>query len=356
VTRVDIKVTTRTGFDTKYLFPGLVPHTGVRTEHMHGGTYAYFHDVKFGGKTVLHRFEVSGIIGNANGDLGGFVVWWALPNPANPNFLLGSVELDRTVALDGFSLVTPDRLVDAILESDETPDLNFIGNRGNDTLRGSKADDELDGKKGGDTLIGRGGDDRYRIDSRNDKIVETANGGTDTVHTRIDYTLGKNLEAVAATGSRNFTLTGNSGGNSLSGGNGADTLKGLGGNDMLAAAGGKDVLWGGKSQDYFMFVTAPDGDVIKDFKHAADTIMLSQWAHPGLTDLSHPVTGYTLLAPTAFHASARGQAHDADDRILYNKTNGKLYFDPDGNGDAPRQLIATLSGHPHLASNDFLIF
>ncbi|MEO7221547.1 MAG: calcium-binding protein, partial [Devosia sp.] len=58
-----------------------------------------------------------------------------------------------------------------------------------------------------------------------------------------------------------------------------------------------------------------------------------------------------------FHAKAGAtKAHDADDRLIYNKTTGNLYYDADGKGGAAAVLFATLANKPPLLDvGDFAI-
>ena len=116
-----------------------------------------------------------------------------------------------------------------------------FGNGGNDNIRGGDGNDLLNGGSGNDTLRGGGGDDAYVVDAGGDKVEETANNGTDTVISRISYTLGANLEnltlsgmagAINGTGNElDNVIIGNASANILDGGLGADTLRGEGGDD-----------------------------------------------------------------------------------------------------------------------------
>jgi hypothetical protein len=376
--RIDVKILTTKGQDTKYLFPGSVSKSNpdlVNRSDPGSSYWIYDYDVVAGAKTQHFKFKVFGGSETAPpNDLNGYINGWQLLDPSyvyihfydNPT-VWGKVEINHApqngTTLGPISTLTPDAIVDQLVAKGRTADFHFLGNKGNDTLRGSKAGDELDGGRGADSMIGGYGDDKYYVNSIGDKVVDGTDKGYDRVYTKIDYTLSKNLESLVGSGTRNFELTGNARNNDISGSSGNDTLKGLDGNDQLAAVGGKDVLYGGKGKDFFMFVSGPDGDVIKDFKHSDDTIIISQYAHPGLTTPDHyyarpfpdhPIAP-SLLNPNGFHASKSGKAHDFDDRILYNTNNGNLFFDPDGTGSAPRQLIATLSGHPPVAYDDFLI-
>jgi serralysin len=132
----------------------------------------------------------------------------------------------------------------------------------------------------------------------------------------------------------------------LSGGNGNDTLIGGLGNDRLI---------GGDGVDHFVFNTAPNSttnkDIITDFYHGTDVIDLSKAIFKGL--------GSTIgsLSSEAFYSGAGIiKSHDLDDRIIYNTTNGFLYYDADGTGKAAAIQIAILSNKPSdLSYSDFAI-
>ena len=50
------------------------------------------------------------------------------------------------------------------------------------------------------------------------------------------------------------------------------------------------------------------------------------------------------------------KAHDHDDRIVYNKLTGALYFDSDGIGGTAQTQFATLANRPdNLSANDFTV-
>jgi hypothetical protein len=57
-----------------------------------------------------------------------------------------------------------------------------------------------------------------------------------------------------------------------------------------------------------------------------------------------------------FFAGAGATAgHDADDRMVYDTTAGKLYYDADGSGSGAAQLVATIAGHPTIAASDITV-
>ena len=184
----------------------------------------------------------------------------------------------------------------------------LIGNDGNDILSGLDGSDYLIGGNGSDTLIGGTGDDHYRLDNIHavefvigpafrfnlpdiifsnfafDKVVEGAQGGTDTVELyRVNgfdhYTLPDNVENGVIFGTiengnlissvmGKFTLTGNGLANALTGNDdtnllqgqdGTDQLKGKGGNDTLIGGAGADALDGGTGIDTASYAGAAAG-------------------------------------------------------------------------------------------------
>jgi Ca2+-binding RTX toxin-like protein len=52
---------------------------------------------------------------------------------------------------------------------------------------------------------------------------------------------------------------------------------------------------------------------------------------------------------------AGDKAHDRDDRIIYSKKAGALFYDADGIGTSGQVHFATLSKKPALKYTDFLI-
>ncbi len=114
------------------------------------------------------------------------------------------------------------------------------GRGGDDTLNGGPGDDIIDGGAGADLMDGGPGDDTYRINSAADRIIELADGGSDTVESRVSHILAANLENLTLTGDSDINgsgndqdnyMIGNSGGNILDGGPGADIMEGGEGND-----------------------------------------------------------------------------------------------------------------------------
>src|SRR5262245_8170852 len=166
--------------------------------------------------------------------------------------------------------------------------------------------------------------------------------------------------------------------NFLDGGRGNDTLIGAGGNDILrggagddwlyggfdfATSGeptGNDVLIGGCGRDHFVFNDSPNpalggaeatADLVLDFRSGTDELVFDDNVFPTLGPPGDYVRG-----DERFHAAAGAvSGHDATDRVVYNTTTGALYYDPDGNGEAPAQIIAVLAGDPTVKATDIAV-
>ena len=63
--------------------------------------------------------------------------------------------------------------------------------------------------------------------------------------------------------------------------------------------------------------------------------------------------GVGVLAASKFFAGAA--AHDADDRIVYNKTNGTVWYDFNGNLAGGSTLLASITNRPTLTFADFVV-
>jgi Ca2+-binding RTX toxin-like protein len=255
------------------------------------------------------------------------------------------------------------------------------GNALDNKITGGKGDDVLDGQAGRDTLMGLGGNDTYIVDNELDFVAEfttpddgltlVATGGIDTVKTTLSkYELGDFVEHLIFTGSGSFTGIGNNLANQITGGSGANTLDGGAnndqlrggagddklygedGNDILVGGNGKDSLYGGAGSDIFVFDTALNAstnkDAIIDFKVPGDSIHVSN-------SVFTKVGSDGALKAGAFYANNTGLAHDADDRIIYDKDSGVLYYDADGSGKGAGVAFANISKNLTLAYKDFYV-
>ena len=143
----------------------------------------------------------------------------------------------------------------------------LTGGAGLDLLSGGAGNDTLDGGTGIDRMLGGAGNDIYYVDNANDSLVESANGGTDTINAYINYTLLTDFENLVLLGTANLTGTGNAVANSITGNSGANNLYGLAGNDMLMGGAGHDVLDGGLGAD---IMSGGDGNDVMIVDNAGD--------------------------------------------------------------------------------------
>lgn len=151
-------------------------------------------------------------------------------------------------------------------------------------------------------------------------------------------------------GRGNDTISGEDGNDRLYGNSGNDNLSGGANDDRLYGASGTDVLRGGSGRDAFVFHTALDGttnvDRIRDFSVANDTVWLENtvFTNAGSTG---------RLKSAAFWTG--DAAHDASDRIIYDRDDGILYYDSDGTGAVEQVAFAKLATGLRMTNADFQI-
>lgn len=97
------------------------------------------------------------------------------------------------------------------------------------------------------------------------------------------------------------------------------------------------------------FTTAAGPDTFQGYSVADDSITLSKATFAGLGAVG-------ALGAAEFESGAGlTAAATAAGRIVYNTTNGNLYYDADGNGATAAVLIGTFSGAPALVVGEFAI-
>ncbi len=116
--------------------------------------------------------------------------------------------------------------------------INATGNTLANVLTGNAGDNILDGGTGTDTMIGGLGNDTYILDVATDIVTEGLNAGTDTVQSKVTYTLGANVENLTLTGTSAINATGNALDNVLTGNSAANVLTGGAGNDTYVVGTG----------------------------------------------------------------------------------------------------------------------
>ena len=259
----------------------------------------------------------------------------------------------------------------------------LYGGDGSDQLGGDNGNDLLDGGAGADVLIGGLGHDTFQVDSAGDQVFEDRGGfagqfGVDTVLASASFSLSAYAEVefltsagtgLSLTGSEfanmingdagnnilagngdNDTLSGYLSNDRLYGGNGNDVLLGDAGSDRLYGGAGKDTLTGGSGKDVFVFNSTPNKttnvDRITDFRWQDDTLHLDN-------AYLKKVGSNGKLKADAFHLGKK--AADAEDRVIYDKGTGNLYYDADGTGKIAAIKIAILQKNATLKVSDFLV-
>ncbi|MFC1457602.1 calcium-binding protein [Microvirga arabica] len=219
---------------------------------------------------------------------------------------------------------------------------------GNDALYGGMGDDMLDGGTGIDHMEGGFGNDTYYANDLGDYVVEAAGQGIDTVYASVNFNMGAGTEVeyLYATGGANVQLTGSNFANTIVGNAGANKIYGGAGNDLLYGQTGKDV---------FVFDTRPNKssnvDKIYDFRYQDDSFQLD---NKYFTKLGSG----TASKPKKFKSDmfVEGKkAQDREDRIVYDKKTGALYYDQDGTGSKAQVKIATITNKTKLYYHDFYV-
>src|SRR3979490_3416171 len=145
---------------------------------------------------------------------------------------------------------------------------------------------------------------------------------------------GADADTINGFGGADF-LAGGSGDDSIVGGAGNDTIFGDGGNDWIEGGAGNDSVSGSGGQDSIAFreFGAANDDVVAAFDTNWDKIQLDAGAFSNLG-----ASGRFSGGDVRFYAAAGATGgHDADDRIVYNTSSGRLFYDADGAGGADGQ-------------------
>jgi len=133
----------------------------------------------------------------------------------------------------------------------------------------------------------------------------------------------------------------------VSGDNGSNLLVGGPGNDTLDGGFGQDTLIGGGGADDFRFSTPPSNsnfDRIGDFSSGVDRLVFDPAIYAGVG-----------AAGSFLAAAGANRGLDGDDRLIYNTSNGFLYYDADGSGSGGARLVAILQGAPALTASDIAV-
>lgn len=233
----------------------------------------------------------------------------------------------RNVVSDNLGTAETDFINAASFSSRTGDKIVFVGN-GDDnvSLAGVTGNHFIDGGAGSDVLFGGSGADKV-------------DGGSD-----------------------NDNLVGGSGNDILFGSSGDDVLTGNNGDDFLQGDSGNDLLTGGTSADKFVFATGAKFvlselgvDTINDFTLSqGDKIQLSKTTFSALGNTVFPsalnATDFAIVTSDALAATSAAE-------IVYNNTNGILYYNPNGVVDTFGEggQFATLTAKPDLTTANFEI-
>ena len=236
------------------------------------------------------------------------------------------------------------------------------GGGGGSTINGTSGNDTLTGTSGNDTINGLGGNDLFLAGSTGGADVIDGGTGSDSIEFKERATSAVVVDFVAGTisggssGTISFTnierVVGGNFNDRLSGNGAGQTLTGQAGADTLWGAGGIDTLWGGTGADRFIFreTGTSNADLVRDWASGSDKLLLD-----GAVMSALGATGNFAAGDARFKANSTGTATDASDRVIYNTSNGQVWYDADGNGAGARQLIATLQSGATLVATDIAV-
>lgn len=294
----------------------------------------------------------------------------SLTGTAVGDFLAGGGGNDTLVGLDGPDSLNGDDGNDRLDGGNNNDILNggnnddiLIAGEGGDNLSGEAGNDFLDAQGGFDSLSGGDGNDTLHGGNGDDTL--TGGSGTDEIDESGDVSfvltdgqlVGRGIDTFSEIERAN--LIGGGGANVLnalnaniqvtfSGGGGADMLMGGSQNDVLVGGSGADTITGNGGSDRFTYEATQDrNDTIVDFQVGSDTLSVSASGFGG------GLTPDTTLAAEQFVVGTA--ATDADDRFIYNSSNGHLFYDADGTGANGQIVVAKLENIPSLSNTDIAI-
>ncbi|NEY90681.1 calcium-binding protein [Tabrizicola oligotrophica] len=224
----------------------------------------------------------------------------------------------------------------------------IFGGLGSDTIFGGAGGDRISDGAGVDILFADGGDDVIFASGAGSANTYRGGAGSDTLSYRgITGGLTLDLAAGTVTGpqARHDVVRGIE---HAEGGQGSDAITGDDLANVLDGRQGNDTLFGGLGADSFAFSTSLDAatnvDRLGDFQHLSDRILL---VAPAFSVLGAAVQATDLHLGTA--------AAEANDRLIYDRATGRLFFDADGAGALDQVLFARLVAGTALSAADFLM-
>ncbi|WP_438749591.1 calcium-binding protein [Pararhizobium sp. O133] len=244
----------------------------------------------------------------------------------------------------------------------------LLGFAGDDLMYGNGGGDTLNGGTGADIMIGGSGNTTYYIDNAYDAVVEFFGGGTDTVHSSIDYTLGQAVDrlvltsGVSGTGNElNNIITGNYLNNVLDGRDGNDDLRGGNGDDILIGSYGADKLDGATGLDTADYSSSRIGLTISLLSSKLNTGDAAGDTYKSIENLTGTRFADRLAGNNSANVLTGGNGddvltgYDGNDTLNGNSGNDTLMGDAGDdilNGDAGNDLLFGGSGADALFGGD----
>jgi Ca2+-binding RTX toxin-like protein len=218
-----------------------------------------------------------------------------------------------------------------------------FGGGGHDYVNAGDGDDLVDGGDGDDYVVGGFGADAIYGSAGNDillgngipqggalpllEIITVDVNGPDGSAITPEQYGGSLGELPLVDDDAVDVIYGGIGDDLLFGFGGSDQLNGGLGSDQLVGGLGKDDLEGGRGADFFAYAEFGAGnyDHIEGFQKS-DTILLDVDVFTGIGSASE------TLKKKYFHEGT--EAEGTNDKIIFDKSSGIIYYDQDGSGDA----------------------
>ena len=303
---------------------------------------------------------------------------WLIPNLITDTVVNGQFSTGpNAMAIDSLTLHVPGGIPDFALQTDYTFNLNnaydlnshtYTGTNQNDGILAFGSGNILNAGDGNDYLSGsqfKSQDEFNYYNSLHNltggNALTFANFNTASFNQTIngDILNGGNGDDVIDGGIGNDVINGGAGNDKIYGDSGADIIDGGDGNDLIVGGYvGGDTMTGGAGQDIFAIRDIGNNssinssfkaDTITDFTPGQDKLRLSDLLGGVTFD---PVT-HILDSSNFIVGSA---ATNSSQHIIYDQTNGKLFYDQDGNGSIAQIEIIDVTKTFQITNNDILIY
>lgn len=184
----------------------------------------------------------------------------------------------ETIQFANGETVTAQDILNKLSSSKSTNNAdNLFGTDGNDTIHGyggddfistGAGDDVIYGGLGNDIMVGGTGNDKYYVETPDDKVIENANEGNDTIVASCSYELPDNVE--------NLYLYAKAGAINGRGNDLDNTIIGNDDDNIIDGKGGTNILKGGKGNDTYIINASNANDTIYEYSDGGiDTVKSS---------------------------------------------------------------------------------